>query len=298
MNINFELYRIFYTVANTKNITKAAEELMISQPAISKSIKNLEEQLGGQLFIRTKRGVILTDEGKEFYNYISKAMEYIYNAESKFTDLINLNTGTIKIGISSTLTKEFLIPYLEEFHKKYPKIDIQIVTNISSELIPKLKNGLIDIIILNIVDEKLDKDIEVVECKQIEDCFVVNSSYKDLLDKELSFSDLNNYPLILQSKGSNTRIFLDNLTNSYNVTLKPIMELASYSLVVEFAKIGFGIGYVTKDYIKKEIKNKELFILNIKENIPKRSIGIATSKTHLPSFSAKRLMDIIINKKV
>lgn len=298
MNINFELYRIFYTVANTKNITKAAEELMISQPAISKSIKNLEEQLGGQLFIRTKRGVILTDEGKEFYNYIKRAMEYIYNAESKFTDLINLNTGTIKIGISSTLTKEFLIPYLEEFHKKYPKIDIQIVTNLSSELIPKLKNGLIDIIIFNVIEDRFDKDIEVVECRKIEDCFVVTSSYKELLDKELSFSDLNNYPLILQSKGSNTRIFLDKLASSYNVTLKPIMELASYSLVVEFSKIGFGIGYVTKDYIKKEIENKELFVLNIKEDIPKRSIGIATSKTHLPSFSAKRLMDIIINKKV
>jgi DNA-binding transcriptional LysR family regulator len=153
MNINFELYRIFYAVANAGNITKAAEELMISQPAISKSIKNLEEQLGGQLFIRTKRGVILTDEGREFYNYISRAMEYIYNAENKFKDLINLNTGTIKIGISSTLTKEFLTPHLEEFHIKYPKIDIQIVTNLSSELIPKLKNGLIDIIILNIVDE-------------------------------------------------------------------------------------------------------------------------------------------------
>lgn len=298
MNINFELYRIFYTVANAKNITKAAEELMISQPAISKSIKNLEEQLGGQLFIRTKRGVILTDEGKEFYNYIKRAMEYIYNAESKFTDLINLNTGTIKIGISSTLTKEFLIPYLEEFHKKYPKIDIQIVTNISSELIPKLKTGLIDIIIFNIIEERFDKDIDIVECKQIEDCFVVNSSYKELLDKELSLNDLNNYPLILQSKGSNTRTFLDRLTSNYDVTLKPIMELASYSLVVEFTKIGFGIGYVTKDYIKKEIENKELFILNIKEDIPKRSIGIAISKTHLPSFSAKRLMDIIINKKV
>lgn len=298
MNINFELYRIFYTVANTKNITKAAEELMISQPAISKSIKNLEDQLGGQLFIRTKRGVILTDEGKEFYNYIKRAMEYIYNAENKFTDLINLNTGTIKIGISSTLTKEFLIPYLEKFHKKYPKIDIQINTNLSSELIPKLKNGLIDIIILNIVEERLDKDIEVIECKKIEDCFVVNKSYKDLLDKELSFNDLNNYPLILQSKGSNTRTFIDNITGNYNVVLKPIMELASYSLVVEFTKIGFGIGYVTKDYIKNELKNNELFILNIKENIPKRSIGIATSKTHLPSFSAKRLMEIIIDKKV
>jgi len=291
MNINFELYRVFYTVANTGNITKAAEELMISQPAISKSIKNLEEQLGGQLFIRTKRGVILTDEGKEFYNYISRAMEYIYNAENKFKDLINLNTGTIKIGISTTLTKEFLTPYLEIFHSKYPKIDIQIITNLSGELIPKLKNGLIDIMILNIVDESFDKDINIIPCKEIQDCFVVNSTYKDLINKELSFSDLNDYPLILQSKGSNTRKFLDDLVIKHNVVLKPIMELASYSLVVEFSKIGLGIGYVTKDYI-----NKELFILNIKENIPKRSVGIATSKTHLPSFSAKKLIEIITNK--
>ena len=296
MNINFELYRVFYTVANTGNITKAAEELMISQPAISKSIKNLEEQLGGQLFIRTKRGVILTDEGKEFYNYISRAMEYIYNAENKFTDLINLNTGTIKIGISTTLTKEFLTPYLEIFHSKYPKIDIQIITNLSGELIPKLKNGLIDIMILNIVDESFDKDINIIPCKEIQDCFVVNNTYKDLINKELSFSDLNDYPLILQSKGSNTRKFLDDLVIKHNVVLKPIMELASYSLVVEFSKIGLGIGYVTKDYIKRELDNKELFILNIKENIPKRSVGIATSKTHLPSFSAKKLIEIITNK--
>lgn len=296
MNINFELYRVFYTVANTKNITKAAEELMISQPAISKSIKNLEEQLGGQLFIRTKRGVILTDEGKEFYNYISRAMEYISNAENKFTDLINLNTGTIKIGVSATLTKEFLIPYLEKFHEKYPKIDIQIVTNLSSELTPKLKNGLIDIIILNLVDDIIDKDMDIIECKKVQDCFVVNKSYQELLDKEISFSELNNYPLILQSKGANTRTFLDNLTNKYGVTLKPIMELASYSLVVEFAKIGLGIGYVTKDYIKKELNNKELFVLNIKEDIPKRSIGIITSKTHFPSFSAKKLIEIITQK--
>jgi len=295
MNINFELYRIFYAVANTGNITKAAEELMISQPAISKSIKNLEEQLGGQLFIRTKRGVILTEEGREFYNYINKAMEYIYNAENKFTDLINLNTGTIKIGISSTLTKQFLIPYLEIFHTKYPKIDIQIVTNVSVELIPKLKNGLIDIMVFNVVDDILDKDIDVIECKEVSDCFVVNKDYKHLLDKNLSFKDLNNYPLILQSKKSNTRTFLDNLTKEYNVTLKPNMELASYSLVVEFVKIGFGIGYVTKEYITKELENKELFELQIKESIQSKKIGIATSKTHLPSFSAKKLIKIIKN---
>ena len=293
MNIDFELYRIFYVVANHSNITKASEELSISQPAISKSIKNLEEQLGGQLFVRTKRGVVLTEEGKEFYNYIKQAIEYINNAENKFTDLINLETGCIKIGISTTLTKEFLLPYLEEFHSLYPKIDIQIITNLTSDLMPKLRNGLIDIVILNLNDKNYGNDIDIIKCRKINDCFVVNNKYKDLTLKEVSIKDLNNYPLILQAKGSNTREFLDDIARENGVVLKPNIELASYSLVVEFSKIGLGIGYATKEYIKEEIKNKELYELKIKEKIPSRYIGIALSKNHIPNFSTKKLIEII-----
>ena len=293
MNIDFELYRIFYVVANQSSITKASEELCISQPAISKSIKSLEEQLGGQLFVRTKRGVVLTEEGKEFYNYIKQAIEYINNAENKFTELINLETGCIKIGISTTLTKEFLLPYLEEFHSLYPKIDIQIITNLTSELIPKLRNGLIDIVILNLNDKNYGNDIDIIKCRKINDCFVVNNKYKDLIDKEISIKDLNNYPLILQAKGSNTREFLDNFARENGVVLKPNIELASYSLVVEFSKIGLGVGYATKEYVQKAIKNKELYELKIKEKIPSRYIGIALSNNHLPNFSTKKLIEII-----
>ena len=293
MNIDFELYRIFYVVANHSNITKASEELRISQPAISKSIKNLEEQLGGQLFVRTKRGVVLTEEGKEFYNYIKQAIEFINNAENKFTDLINLETGCIKIGISTTLTREFLLPYLEEFHSLYPKIDIQIITNITSELITKLKNGLIDIVILNLNDKNYGNDIDIIKCKKITDCFVVNNKYKDLIDKEISLKDLNNYPLILQAKGANTREFLDNIARENGIILKPNIELASYSLVVEFAKIGLGIGYAIKEYTKEALENKELYELKIKEKIPSRYIGIALSKNHIPNFSTKKLIEII-----
>ena len=297
MNIDFELYRIFYVVANNGNITKASEELMISQPAISKSIKSLEDSLGGQLFIRTKRGVILTNEGREFYNYIKYAMEYISNAENKFTELINLESGIIKIGISTTLTKEFLIPFLEEFHKMYPKINIQIITYSSNELITKLKNGLIDMTIMNLTNANFGNDIEIIKCKEVHDVFVVNDSYKDLHDKKLSLIDINNYPLILQSKGSNTRAFIDDVCKSYGVILKPNFELASYSLVVEFTKIGLGIGYVTYEYITEELKKGTLKMLNIKETIPKRYIGIAVSKNHIPNFSTKKLIEIITNKK-
>ena len=293
MNIDLELYRVFYTVANYENITRASEELHISQPAISKSIKNLEEQLGGQLFTRTKRGVILTEEGKEFYHYIEKAIEYITNAENKFTDLIHLETGCIRIGINTTLTKEFLLPYLEKFHVLYPKIDIQIMTNLTSELLQKLKNGLLDMVVLNLNNKDYGRDIEIIKCQKVHDCFVVGKKYNKLTKQSLSMKGLNNYPLILQAKGSNTRSFLDDIAKDNGVTLNPNIELASFSLVVEFAKIGFGIGYATREYIKKNLENKELFELKLKEKIPGRYIGIALSKNHLPNFSTKKLIETI-----
>lgn len=297
MNIDFELYRIFYVVANHKNITKASAELNISQPAISKSIKNLEEQLGGPLFVRTKRGVILTHEGTEFYNYIKQAIEYINNAENKFTDLMNLEIGRINIGISTTLTREFLLPYLEEFHSKYPKIDIKIVTDITEDLIPQLKNGLVDIVILNLNDKNYGNDIEIFRCKEVHDTFVVGKKYKELTKRDLSLKDLNDYPLVLQAKGSNTREFLDTYTQKYNVTLKPNIELASYALIVEFTKIGFGIGYITKEY-QKDTLNKELFELKIKEKVPSRYIAVALSRNHIPNFSTKKLIEIIMKKDI
>lgn len=297
MNIDFELYRVFYAVANTGNITKASNVLNISQPAISKSIKNLEEQLGGKLFVRTKKGVILTEEGKEFYVYIKQAIEYITNAESKFTELINLETGCIRIGISTTLTKTFLIPYLEKFHSSFPNIEIKISTNIADELISKLRNGLLDIVILNLVNKDYGKDIETKKLKCVTDCFVVNKDYKYLLDKEISIKELYKYPLIVQTKGSSARTFLDMLLDEYGASINPSMELASYALIVEFSKIGFGIGYVTKNYINKELKNKELFELKIKEKIPSRYVGMALSKNHLPNFCTKKLIEIINSEK-
>lgn len=297
MNIDFELYRIFYVVAKRGNISKAALDLLISQPAISKSIKNLEGQLGGQLFIRTKRGVNLTEEGKEFYKYIEQAIDYIDNAERKFSELKNLETGCIKIGIGSTLTKDFLLPYLEKFHNKYPKIDIQIVTSSPKDLMSKLKNGLIDLIILKIDNIENDYDIKFIKCKEVHDCFIVNNNYKELTNKELSIKDLNNYPLILPSKGSNTRAFLDNLAKQYNVILNPNMELTSYSLVIEFTKIGLGIGCATLENINNDLKNKKLYKLNIKESIPTRHICIALSKKYIPNFATKKLVDLITKNR-
>lgn len=289
MNIDYELYRIFYIVAKNGNITRASKELLISEPAVSKSIKNLEGFLGAPLFTRTKKGVNLTTEGITLYEYISKGIEYFKSGEAKFNELINLESGTIRIGINTTLTKEFLMPYLETFHKLYPNINIEIRTNLTSELKSMLKDGIIDMHILNLTNEETKNDFNIIKCKTITDCFVSNKPIKE----KISIKELNNYPLILQDKNSNTRKFLDDFANKYEITLKPKIEIGSYYLVSEFSRIGLGIGYVTKDYIKNNLDNKELFIVPIKEKIPSREIGILLNKNTTPNFSTKELIKII-----
>ncbi len=291
MNIDFELYRVFNEVANTGNITVASERLHISQPAVSKSIKSLEEQLGGTLFVRTKRGVILTEEGRELHNYIKTAVEYIRNAENKFGDMINLETGTIKIGISRTLVKCYLLPFLEEFHQKYPNIKIEIITNMASELIPKLREGLIDMIIANMPMKK-QNDIVIEKLIDIQDIFVVNRDY-NIESYEIDLKDLNNYSLILQPKGNNTRDYLDNFLAKQNIYLNPEMVLASYGLVEDMSRIGLGIGYVVEEFVRNDLKKGELIKLKTNPVIPPRYIGLITRKDTVPSFAANKLISLL-----
>ena len=272
MNINFELYKTFCSVAKNRNITKAANELMISQPAVSKSIKTLEKQIGCVLFVRTKYGVNLTEEGNLLYNNLKVAIEIIENAEEKLQETLNLKQGTLSIGVSNTLTQKYLLHYIEKFHQLYPNIKIKILTNPTFQSITQVRNGIIDFIILNL-PYTLPNDFKQIKLKKINDCFIANNNWKELKNKIIPLKDIQKYPLILIAKGSNTRTFLDDFCNKNNIILTPEMELASHSLVTSFTKIGLGIGYSTKEFLKAELKNKELFEIKTNPSIPSRSIG-------------------------
>lgn len=273
MNINFEYFKVFYYVAKNKNISKAANELMISQPAISKTLKNLEEQIGCPLFSRNKNGVSLTEEGIVLYNEVKNAIEIIDNANSRVNEMIDLESGILNIGISNTLTKQFLMPYIKEFNSRYPKVKLKIHTEPTYELIKKTRNGLVDFIILNL-PYSIPDDFEKENLKVIHDCFVASNSFNELKNKTISLNDLNNYPLILLAKGSNGRYFLDDICSRLNVKLNPKFELASYSLVNEFIKAGIGIGLVTREFALDELKSGSLIEVNIKPSIPNRHIGL------------------------
>ena len=298
MNINFEYYKIFYNVAKNKNITKTANELMISQPAISKSIKNLEEQIGCSLFTRNKNGVILTEEGKSLYNEIKNAIEIIKNAEQKVNEMINLDCGILNIGISNTLTRNYLLPFIKQFNETYPKVTIKIHTEPSFELINKARKGLVDFIILNL-PYNIPNDFEKTNLVEIHDCFVANQKFNELKNKTISFEELNKYPLILLAQGSNGRYFLDEYCNKIGINLSPKFELASYSLVTEFIKSGIGIGLLTKEFIKEELNNGELFEIKIKPDINTnpRNIGVIYLSQKPLSHCTEKFLNFLTKEK-
>ena len=292
MEIDFELYRIFYVVAECGSITKASIELFISQPAVTKQIKKLESILGCDLFIRTKRGLVLTESGKAIYSDVRNAIKSFELAEKRINSLKMLDTGTIKIGIGTTLTRKFLLPYLRDFHNKYPNIKIEIFTNSFAELRNKLKSGKIDFIISKIPD-KLDEEFEYTSLGDINECFVVNDKYYDLTKKVIPFFELSKYPLLIQTKSSNIRSYFDDFCNSYNMHFDSIVEIASSSLLIDFVKIGFGIGLVTKEYIKEDLEVGNLFLINVVPSIPTKKFGLIKLKDSVSSYAVMKLIEDI-----
>jgi len=296
MNISLDLYYIFYTVANCGSISAAVDVLYISQPAITFQIKKLEEQLGVSLFTRTKHGVILTDEGKVLFEYVKNAMDSIINGENALSNLKNLDSGIIRIGASTTVCRHVVMPYLEKFHERYPNIDIQIVNNLTTNLLKELRNGNLDILFLNMPMEE-NKDLKIIPLCDVHDIFVGNKKYYDLTKGIINLNDLNNYPLIFQKLPSNTRTYLNNYLKANNVALKPHLEVVSYNLIMDLVKAGFGIGYATKEFIKSDLDTKELYEIEVVPKVPKRFIGIATIDKKTPNYSVNKLIEMMTNKK-
>ena len=282
MNVDLELYRVFYTVAKHKHMTKASEELHISQPAISQSIKKLEDQLGGTLFLRSNKGMELTEEGKMFYEYVKGALELINNAENEFTSFKDLSKGEVKIGCSTTLTKLVLVNALKDYHLDYPNININITNDLTSNLINDLKLGKLDFVIFNESNIK-ETNLNLEKIKELKQGFIYNPEFYD--DNVNNFEDLNNIPLILQKEESNSRKLLDYVALQNNVKLVPKMEVVSQELITEFTNIGLGIGFAIIDLAKRNFKN--LKELNINKKIPNINIYLATNKSVSLTFASK-----------
>lgn len=278
MEQNFSYYYIFNTVARCQNISKASKELFISQPAISKSIKKLEENLGTTLFIRNSRGVFLSEEGARLYAHTKNAFSEIEEGEKEIRRRNELEISQVSIGVSTTLCRFVLLPYLEEFVREHPHVKIIIQSQASLETIEQLTRGQLDMGL--VVSTKSTQELKQISLGQIHDCFVATDTYiNHLKEREGYFSEQDtDYfqwgNLMLMDQKNMTRQHIEQYFEDNQIHPQHILEVNSMDLLIEFARIGIGIAGVCREFVKEELLSGELIEIPLSVPIPERDICI------------------------
>ena len=271
MDINYELYKVFYYVATTLSFSEASKKLYISQSAVSQSIKALEGKLSQTLFIRSTKKVRLTPEGEILLRHIEPAISLIRRGESQLLESITTG-GQIRIAASDTICRYFLVPYIERFHQAFPNLHIKVINATSIRCVDILKNGQADFIVVNYPNAYLNNLWSIKRIKQFRDVFVANQSFSQLKDRKLSLAELSEYPLLMLDKQSTTSEFLHSLFQQHQLELVPEAELSSNDLLIDLARIGLGVAFVP-DYCVPD-DSDELFIVETRESLPQRELAV------------------------
>ena len=291
MDINYELYKVFYHVATSLSFSEASKKLYISQSAVSQSIKTLEKKLGQSLFIRSTKKVQLTPAGSLLLKHIEPAMNLISRGESQLLDSGTLGLGQLHIGASDTICRYFLVPYLKQFHKKFPNVPIKVTNATSIQCVELLDQRKVDLIVTNFPNSHLNYDYIQKTVANFHDVFIANPAHFQLEDKEMAFEDLREYPIMLLERNCTTSEFIHNLFIQHQLELVPEVELSSNDLLIDLARIGLGIAFVPDFCVEKN--SKDLFVLQMKDKLPSRQLIAAVNTTFPVSASTEEFLKLL-----
>ena len=289
MKTRFDNYRMFYETARFRSFSTAAQHLYISQSAISQCMHQLETDLGVQLFIRSRQGVTLTQEGKLLFRKVENAVLSIEQGENQLDRLRHLESGEITIAAGDTITTHFLLKYLEKYHSLYPDIRIEMANSYSSQMLSLVKEGKADLAFVNMPLQ--DEELVIEPCFEINDVFVCGPDFE--IKDSYSWEEVSDLPLILLEKNSSSRHFVENCFNERNISLDPQIEVAVHDLLIRFASIHLGVSCVIEEFSKEELERGIIKKINLTPSIPKRSIGCAYLKNAPLSYAAKAFINLI-----
>lgn len=291
MDINYELYKVFYYVATSLSFSDASRKLYISQSAVSQSIKTLEKKLEQPLFVRSTKKVQLTPAGRVLLKHIEPAMNLIQRGENQLLDSGALGLGQLHIGASDTICRYFLVPYLKQFHKKFPNIPIKVTNATSLGCVELLEQGKVDLIVTNFPNVRLNQSYVQKTVLNFSDVFIANPAYFNLRQQTISFAELTQYPILMLDKSSTTSEFLRNIFLQHQLELVPEVELSSNDLLIDLARIGLGIACIPDYCLSPEMK--DLFIVKTKEQIPGRQLAAAINPNLPPSASTEEFLKLL-----
>lgn len=292
-NINLNLYKTFYDVAKSESISEAAKKTFTSQPAISKSIKKLEETLNVKLFYRNLDGIKLTSEGEKLLFYVEEAFNNLLVGERNITENEKLQSGKLTIGVPSQIGTFFVFDSISKFHKIYPNIEITIISSSTKSLLKKLKLHEIDFIIDSSPINDVQEDVIIRPLKKVDNCFIVSKKYEDKIKNIKSLKNIENYPLILPVPNTSNRSNLDLLFEKNGIKPTNVMNIHTSEMILGAVKKDLGIGYIIEDLI---IDDPEVCKINIKEKLPKIEINLVYVKKYLTIVPTKFIKMFIDDK--
>ena len=291
MDINYELYKVFYYVAKTLSFSEASKKLFISQSAVSQSIKILEKKLNQTLFLRSTKRVKLTTEGELLFKHIEPAINLITRGENQIMDANAMNRGQLRIGASDTICRYYLVPFLKEFHEHFPNVHIKVTNATSAQCVDLLENEVVDFIVTNYPNPRINSIRNVRKVREFHDVFIANKNYEHLKNNALDFKELLDYPILMLDRTSLTSEFLHNLFQQHQLDLVPEIELSSNGLLIDLARIGLGIAFIP-DFCLPE-KDSDLFILKTKEMLPARQLVVGYNDQNPLSDAARYFINIL-----
>ena len=292
MDINYELYKVFYHVAVTLSFSEASKQLFISQSAVSQSIKVLEKKLNQNLFIRSTKRVQLTPEGEILLRHIEPAINLIQRGENQIMEANSLGGGQLRIGASDTICRYFLVPYLSRFHKEFPGIHIKVANNTSIGCVDLLESGQVDLIFTNYPNSRLGNTGHMTKVRTFQDVFIANRNYFNLENQKLTLRQLLNYPILMLDRKSTTSEFLHALFQQHQLDLVPEIELSSNDLLLDLASIGLGIAFGPDYCLPKH--STDLFPLSLAEELPSRQLMLVHSEQLPLSPAAKQFLEYFV----
>lgn len=268
--------------------------MYMTQPAVSQAVMSLESELGVRLFTRTSTGVTLTNDGQLLFEHVNSAINLIRQGESKLLESRNLKVGEMKVGVGDTISRYFLLPYLEIFHSRYPNIKLNIINRTTTELCALVKSGEIDIAVCNFPVK--DDALETRECIEIHDIFVCGAKYIDQFREPAGLDVIAGKPLILLERKSNSRLYVEKYLLSQGIRVTPEIELGSHDLLLEFASFNFGIACVVEEFSQDYLNSSRVFRIRLTREIPPRSIGFCYLKSVPLSPAAQKLVEVVFNE--
>ncbi len=296
MNSNFEYYKIFYYVAKYENLTKAASALKTSQPAVTRTIHNLENELGCRLFTRSKKGMRLTAEGRAFYEYVAAGCHQFFKGESSIANLLSLENGTIYISATETALHCYLFEAMGEFNTIYPNVHFKILNNSTTDSVNAVKEGRVDMAFVS-TNLQTAQPLKMRVLRKYQEILIGGQRFDLLKEGQWSLEQLVSYPWISLTSETLTRTFLNNYFKMHGLEFAPDMELATTDMILPAVRCNLGLGFIPAEFAQGDLQAGNIFEIRLREGLPERNIILIYDTEYPQSIASQEFMKFLNGKR-